>query len=405
MTILTDYHHFDGRHHDTGPIRNILAYQGAPAPHTGKPLSEAMLLGISGGITVGYFTFAYQGLDPHLALLTRNTFDPVETIFERLALPREVLQTSKPDTAQQNLIKVLENGQPALVWADAYSLSYNQMPFADKMWMMLPLVVYGVEDETAYLADRSNQPLCVPLSELTQARGRIKEDKYRIITLDAPNMEKLASAVQKGIWQCISLYTDMPPKGKRDNFGFAALENWANLLVNTRNKQSWERFFPAGCSMYVALAGNRIQPGAFDWICTWSGAGSAERGSYADFLDEAALLLNKPDLSHAAAQFRQAGAAWDAFANALLPDSVPVFKETRDLKLRRHHLFIEQGSAAREEIAACNLRLGEIVDAMRDQFPLSAAEAATFREALRDHVLNILAIEREAVSMLSEAIS
>ena len=98
MTILKNYHHFDGRHMDTGPIRNILAYQGLPAPHTGKPISEALLLGVSGGITFGYFTFEYKGYNPHIALLTRNTFDPMESIFERLGIAREVLQTSKPET-------------------------------------------------------------------------------------------------------------------------------------------------------------------------------------------------------------------------------------------------------------------------------------------------------------------
>ena len=52
--------------------------------------------------------------------------------------------------------------------------------------------------------------------------------------------------MQKGIWQCISLYTEAPPRGKKDNFGFAALQYWAKMLTNTRNKQSWERLFAPG---------------------------------------------------------------------------------------------------------------------------------------------------------------
>ena len=61
MPTLTDYTQFEGRHWDTGSVHNFYAYRGVTAPHTGKPISEALLLGISGGIVFGYFSFAYDG--------------------------------------------------------------------------------------------------------------------------------------------------------------------------------------------------------------------------------------------------------------------------------------------------------------------------------------------------------
>jgi hypothetical protein len=405
MTIIKNYHHFAGRHRETGSIHNILAYQGIPAPHTHKPISEALLLGISGGITFGYFTFEYEGYAPHVALLTRNTFDPMETIFERLVIPREVLQTSKPETGAKNLLHVLESGHPALVWADAFLLPYNLLPYNKGYWMMAPVVVYGIENDAAYIADRSCKPFIIPMAELTAARARIKDDKFRILALDAPDMDKLPAAVQKGIWQCISLYTDAPPKGKRENFGLAALEYWANMLTNTRNKHSWERYFPAGRRLYAALAGDTIQPGTFDWINTWSVGGGAERGLYADFLDEAAAILNKPDLKSAATQFRSAANAWRALADALLPDGVPLLKETRDLKLRRHRLFIEQGGEVLDEIRTINARLQEIKTVAAEDFPLSPNEAAVMRGNLAQQVLNIRDLERKAVQMMQAAMT
>ena len=78
MPVLDNYSHFTGRHWETGTVCNYLAYQGITAPHTGQPYSEALLLGVSGGVVMGYFTFAYEGYDPHVALLTRNTFDPLK---------------------------------------------------------------------------------------------------------------------------------------------------------------------------------------------------------------------------------------------------------------------------------------------------------------------------------------
>lgn len=403
MPTLANYHHFDGLHQDTGPIHNALAYQGMQAPHTGKPLSEAFLLGVSGGIAFGYFTFEYQGYEPHIALLTRNTFSPMETIYDRLAIPRDVLQTQKPATAMENLIETLESGSPALVWVDMFSMPYTLNNPDERRWGTLPVLVYGVEGDTVYIADRSRQPLTVTVDELMRARGRVKEDRYRIVVLGAPDMDKLPAAAQKGIWQCISLYTDAPPKGKRENFGFAALQNWADMLVNTRNKQGWERYFPPGSRLFSALAGDVVQPGAFDWICTWGAAGGAERGLYADFLEEVIALLNKPGLQAAVDQFRRAEAAWCELANALLPDSVPLLKETRDLKLKRHELFIQQGMNGLDKIRAINGRLDEIRQMVGQAFPMSEAEVKALRENLREHVLRILDIEREAVAALQEA--
>jgi hypothetical protein len=383
----------------------MLAYQGVTAPHTGKPISEALLLGISGGIVVGYFTFEYEGYLPHVALLIRNTFDPLETLFDRLALPREVLHTTKAEKAEEKLVEVLESGRPAMVWADIAGLPYTLLQPSDVGWMMIPIVVYGVESDRVYIADRSHKPFTISREQLMKARGRIKEDKFRIMTVDAPDMEKLPSAVQKGIWQCISLYTDAPPKGARDNFGFAALQFWANMLTNTRNKRSWERFFPAGSKMFGALAGDLWQAGIFGWICTMGIGEGAERGVYADFLDEAAVILNKPALKDVAQQFRAACGAWCELANATLPENVAAFKETADLKLRKHHLYVHKGQEALDEIRAINTRLLEIKAQMADSFPLSASEAATMRENMREHVLKIHDIELQAVTALQTAMA
>jgi uncharacterized protein DUF4872 len=273
------------------------------------------------------------------------------------------------------------------------------------MWAMMPVVVYGVEGDTVYIADRSRQPLTITLDELTRARARVKQDKFRVMDLDATDMDKLPAAVQKAIWQCISLFTDAPPKGTRQNFGFAALQHWADMLTNTRNKHSWQRYFPPGERLYNALAGDIAQPGAFDWICIWSGSDGAERALYADFLDEAAFILGKPALKSVAEQFRRSAAAWNTLAKALLPDDVPLLKETRDLKLRKRALFVEQGMAALDEIKTIHARLQALKDSAASDFTMTAAEYATFRETLRAHILTIHDIEREAITALQEAMS
>ena len=401
MTSLPNYHAFEGHNWETASIRNALDYAGVIAPHTDKPFSEALLMGISGGIVVGYFSFTYEGYDPHVALLTRNTFDPMETILTRLAIPRDMHQTSKSDTGVKNLIAVLERGDAPIVWADTFSLPYSMPPFLEGMWGMMPLVVYGYDEDsqTACIADRAHVGLCVSTQDLERARGRVKKDKYRIMVLGVPDMSKLVSVVQKGIFDCIKLYTEEPPKGSKQNFGFAALERWADLLVKPKDKNSWERVFPRGEKLYAGLRTS------FEGIEIFGKRGTAERDTYAQFLEEAALLLAKPALNDVATLFREAGKSWTALGQALLPESVPVLKEARELLLKQRELFLQTGAEHVFEIRAAHERLAAIRATMATKFPLSVSETQSLMQDLRSHILQIRDLEMTAVQALQEAMS
>lgn len=395
---------FTGRHWETGSIHNALAMQGIKSPHTGKPYSEALLFGIGGGIAFGYFTFEYKGYLPHVAMLTRNTFNPFSMILERLGAAQDIQQTNKADIAEKNLQDTLESGLYPLVWADQFSLPYNCLPSDEPMWGMMPILAVESDGESVTVADRSSQPLHLSMADLTKARGRVKDDKYRLVTLDAPQTAKLSGAVHKGICQAIKLFTEEPPRGARDNFGFAAYEKLANLLVNTRNKQSWERFFAPGVRMYHALAGSPVQPGAYHWVMSWGSADGAERGLYADFLNEAAQILKKSGLKESSEKFRESYQLWLKFADALLPDDVPLLGESKKLIQKKHDLFINKGDAALSEIKQINTQLNGFLKQSETDFPLSNVQAAEFRANLRDILLKISAVEQQAVDLMQNAI-
>ena len=165
MPTLDNYTQFIGRHWETGSVANVLAYQNEGT------LSEAMLMGISGGAAFGYFVFDYKDTDPHVALLSRNTFDPLDTLLERLAIPQDIYQTQIAGKAERNLIEVLERGRPAIVWADMFGLPYNALTPGAQMWSMMPIVVYGVEGELVHIADRASTALTVSVEELARARA------------------------------------------------------------------------------------------------------------------------------------------------------------------------------------------------------------------------------------------
>ena len=401
MPILKNYQQFDGRHWETGTVANFLAYTGAKAPHTERPYSEALLMGVSGGAVMGYFSFAYEGYGPQCRLLTRNTFGPLDTMLSRLGVVQRRRHTTNPQKAVENLIDTLENGEPAIVWADYFSLPYNAMPYDEGMWGMFPILVYGY-DETAdrvYLADRAPVPLIISTQQLHTARARVKKDKFRILTLEPPVPGKLPSAVQAGIWDCIKLYTEKPPKGSKNNFGLAAYQHWISLLTRPKARLSWEREFPAGRKMLAGLMG------VFDSINCFGNVGYAERDVFADFLAEASMILGKPALNEVAAQFRQSAAAWDAFGTAVLPDELPMLSQMRHILLQQRDLLHSQGSAAIGQIIQLKQEEKALLKQSETEFPLGEQEVVAFRENMAAHLQKIHDIEATAVANLKAAMS
>ncbi len=399
MPTLKNYQHFAGRHWETGTIHNYLAYLGAKAPHTGRPYSEALLLGVSGGVLMGYFSFAYAGHDPHVAILTRNSFDPWETLLVRLGVVQHVRQTADAQKGERNLVAALEEGLPAIVWADMFSLPYNHLPALPDWWGAFPVLVYGFEPDTVLIADRAAVPLTVTPGELAAARARVKKDKHRLLTLEPPNPDKLALAVQQGLWDCLKRYTEAPVKNARANFGLAGFQRWADVLTKPKDKQSWEKVFPAGVKLYAGLTS------AFDRFGLGAYGAERDRGLYADFLEEASAILERPAVRDAADPYRAAARGWREVGLALLPDDVAPLRQAREQLVRRRQLFVEQGGQAQAEIAALNQQLDTLRADLAREFPLSAPEVAALRERIAATVLKAGDLERAAYEILQAAMA
>ncbi len=392
---------FDGIHYETGSVRNILALQGIQMPHTKSVPSEALLLGLSGGITFGYFSFAYKGLDPHVALLTRNTFDPLEKLLDRLGAVRTVKQTTNATKAERNLYDALDNGQPVLVIADQCSLPYNTYDgqIGKEMYMMLPLVVFGYNAQkgTVDIADQSCKPITIDASTLTRARARVKKEKFRQSTISLPAFDKLEQSILSALGASIQSFYSSPVKGYATNFGFAAYQRWADALINDKDKQSWNKIFPAGRPLFAGAAS------AFERIELYGTGGASSRPMFGDFLEEASLILNRHALKESAAEIRALAPLWTALGKALLPDDIPLFHETRQLLLKKRDLFWQKGSAATSKIGRIHTRLDAIRAKMETEFPLSEAEAASFKQNLREHILQVQNAEKKAINALEKA--
>lgn len=399
MPILKDYRQFDGLPWATGYLKNVLDYQGVTAPHTSKPYTEALLMGVNGGLCAGYFSFEYEGHLPHLHFLTRYLYDEQPgAVFERLAIPMNIQQTPNPQKAAANVIGALAQGKPAIVWADVVSLPYNNEMQAEDYWLVMPLVVYGYElGGEVLIADRSRAPLSASESDMIAAWARINKTRHRMMTIGEPNPDRLPDAVRAGIQACIDIFTGNSPVGHNGNFGMNAYQKWAKLLVDKKGKDSWAVRFAPGARMYSGLVS------AYRYTEVFFTGGRGARHIYADFLDEAALVLNKPALSLVAEQFRACAATWDGLTAAFLPERVPLLRETRELLKRSYNLFVEQGGESLDERLQIKARLKELEAEVAEAFPLTDAEAAEMRGEIRAQVLAVHDAEKIAIDRLVEA--
>jgi hypothetical protein len=131
--------------------------------------------------------------------------------------------------------------------------------------------------------------------------------------------------------------------------------------------------------------------------------GDAERSRYAEFLDEASVLLEKPALRDAAAAFRQASDAWRGLGPILLPDAVTPLGEARALMTRRHRRFLQAGQDALDEMRQIDAQLAELRRRMNDEFPLTQPPVEQQRQAIAAQIIQIHDAEAEAVRVLKEA--
>ena len=398
--IVENYKQFGGTNPYTASICNVAAQIGLSAPHTNEAFSEAMMLGIGGGIGAGYMMIDYKVISAMVMIGTRHLWhsDNVEfmrRICNRIGLNPVVKETTGKKAAQSNLRRPIEEGRPALAWIDLASISYSSLPEEYRRSFYHLVVVVGLDDDEgmAYLDDRAPAAMSVSQAELTEARAAIRNYKNRVMIAERSDEPvDLRSAVEAGIRDCYEGLLN--PRIK--TFGLESLTQWAKLVADPKGKRGWPKTFEDPAELYNTLTW------VHHWIETGGTGGGALRGMYAEFLDEAAMVLDKPGLGGVADRYREASRLWTALAHAAMPDSVPLFRETRELSLRKRDLFQSQGAAGLPEIGEINQRLLAIESKIAGSPQLNASETTELLTNLRDHILGVYEAENEAAQRLRD---
>jgi hypothetical protein len=129
----SDYQLTGGVHPDTHAIAGVLANRGMLDPSTGRPLSEAMVLGVGGGLGAGYILWEFKAHDLRtLVLGFRNSWQYPDRwaakTCQRLGVPADVHETGSARRAEEQLRAAVGQGVPVIAWADQQALGYRYLP-------------------------------------------------------------------------------------------------------------------------------------------------------------------------------------------------------------------------------------------------------------------------------------
>ena len=336
-----------GVHPETAGIAHVLA-------HGGAELSEAMVLGIGGGLGAGYILWEFEAHDAvTLVLGFRREWQYPDRwtlrTLDRLGVPARMHETGGARRASAQLDAALAAGTPALAWVDRQLLGYWHLPAHLSGRDGYPVVVYAAEDDRVFVDDRNLAPLSISRDVLAAARARIPSYKHRLIVPgpSGPLEEAtLHAAVLAG------LHDQVEHLGQRsDSFSLPAWRKWARMLTDTRAAKAWPRVFAARPGLVGALLAT------FEGVEPLGTYGGHLRGLYADFLVEAAEVVEAPALRERAEDWRAIAAQWHGVAEAALPLDVPAFATLREALAGAYEPVVSEGDAGRAASRAAAERL------------------------------------------------
>ncbi|WP_189022705.1 BtrH N-terminal domain-containing protein [Paenibacillus albidus] len=292
--MIKDFTPYMGEHCETTAMGNLLQ-------HEGIRLSEPMLFGIGQGL--GFIYWDSKGMDfPFIG----GRVKPDElsaAIASQLNLNIRVQETSSVTKAWQNVQSVIERGIPVGLKLDSYYLDYftNKIHFAAHY-----AVIYGMDDEYAYMADTSQQGGLVTtrLSNLTLARNAkgSMSSRNRSFTIEQTGaLPALAPVIRSSLINNAQDYLNPPIR----NLGNKGIKKMSGEILNwpSRSKDLEKDLCLTALLMEKAGTG-----------------GSLFRNLYRDFLKECVDLFGNSKLERAYFLFTEIAPMW-ANVSALIDNA------------------------------------------------------------------------------------
>lgn len=389
--------HLAGRYPESAAVLNALNQLGRCSDDL---CTEEMLFGLGGGLGLIYFLFDMHGGHPIVVGTRYHASEAKTPVFvmqmcEAWGAMTELKHSSSRSAATKSLTKMLDDGFTPIVWVEVTKLPYLFLSGHPNTYYTI--IVYEKNGDEFVVGDLGQSVARISVEDLEEVRHSHFAPKFRSLVIkDAPSEPDIREMVKQRIQLCCN---QMLEGLGIANFGLGAFKKWAEMLTNTKNKKGWSNCFTDGPALHGAMSSvyGQIELRGF--------GGSAFRGMYADFVDQAAGVLKKPALKKVADQFREAEASWHNIALAALPDSIPVLKETRDTFDRRAALLQKPRTPKiNEELDSIRARLKELRKSCAKELDLSAKDKLDLFSNIRARVLETEAIERAAFTDLNKLV-
>ena len=391
---------------NSASVANVLAAEGVTSGLTGQPLSEAMVLGVGGGLGAGYILWEFKALKA-ATILTLGFSNQWQypsipgwlgKTLERLGIEAELHETGGAVTARKTLDERLATGDPAIVFVDQQALGTWGLPDELSGVSGYPVVACGRTEDGSYLVDdRGRAPLVVSAETMAAARGRIGSWRHRLIRLrpaaGAGSAEALRAAIRDGLRDQVEHLGSAS-----DSFSLPAWRKWSRLMSDRRNAKGWPRVFAGGSGLFSALVS--IVEGVDGDV---SATGGHLRELYAAVLDEAAAALDEPRLGDAAASWRSAADRWEDLADAAVPADLDGGLEAVAAAEALHEAVMA-GEPGRSTAASAASTLWATRARYADSIQLPPGRVDELLADLGERVAGIHEAEVEALAATAEAV-
>jgi hypothetical protein len=357
-------------------------------------VSEPMIAGLAGGIGFMYAVFEYESMPPLMTIVAQHHPEPwAPAALGRLRVPFEEQHSGKPDAALRKLFAALDAGRPALCTVDRSRLPWHGLDpgFGQDPYLV---AVAGRDGDDLLVDDDSVRPNRLGVAEFAEAWSAYRKGRHHLLVVTGPPAADLdlAAAIRSAIDTTVAHLTGPVLGNSFDvNFGFSGMAKLADQLRDVKTKTGWAKRFGAPVPFYHGI--RRL----YECLELDYTAPGATRPVYAAFLDEASTYL---PTEKAAELFRRSGATWSRLAGLAL-STTGSLGEYAELAEERFALMMSRGYAARDEIRALNARLDALAAEYAKEDPLGEAGRVALFAELAELVEECLAIEREAVGLLT----
>ncbi|PTM58750.1 BtrH N-terminal domain-containing protein [Desmospora activa] len=275
---------YQGKHCETTAMGNLLQFAGGQ-------LSEPMLFGLGQGLGFIYWDskrtdFPFIGGRVKPDELTAN-------LANRLELTVKIQETSSVNKAWQNVRSCIDRGLPVGLKLDSYYLDYftNNVHFAGHY-----AVLYGVDDEYAYMADTKQQGGLVKtrLTSLTAARNAKgpMSSRNRSFTLEPIDaLPPLAPAIRASLTKNAHDYLHPPIR----NIGNKGIVKMSDEILKWPSRSNNIEHDLCLAALLMERAGT---------------GGALFRNLYRDFLKECVDQLEDPNIEQAHRLFTAIAPMW-----------------------------------------------------------------------------------------------